>query len=69
MQIGEQVTVEKQFKNLTPGIFRAKNGLCYTKLEKEIAFDLENKANAVIITNGQFKFFEETDTVDDLGRE
>ena len=61
--------MERKFKDITPGIFRAKNNLCYTKLEKEIAFDLENKANAVIITNGQFKYFEETDTVDDLGRE
>ena len=60
--------MEKQFKDITPGIFRANNGLCYTKLEKEIAFDLENKANAVIITNGQFKFFEATDIIDDLGR-
>ena len=61
--------MNRQFKDITPGIFRASNGLCYTKLEKEIAFDLEEKANAVIITNGQFKFFEETDSIDDLGRE
>lgn len=61
--------MERKFKDIAPGIFRAKNGLCYTKLEKEIAFDLEEKANAVIITNGQFKFFEDTDTIDDLGRE
>ena len=61
--------MERKFKDISPGIFRAKNDLCYTKLEKEITLDVENKANAVIITNGQFKFFEETDTVDDLGRE
>jgi hypothetical protein len=39
------------FKNIQPGIFRAKNNLCYTKLESEVLFG-EEKANAVIITNG-----------------
>lgn len=52
------------FKDMPPGIFRARNGLCYTKLESEVMFG-EDKANAVIITNGQFKFFEENDQVDD----
>ena len=52
------------FKDMPPGIFRAKNGLCYTKLESEVMFG-EEKANAVILTNGQFKFFEEDDQVDD----
>lgn len=36
------------FKNIQPGIFRAKNNLCYTKLESEVLFG-EEKANAVII--------------------
>lgn len=53
------------FKNIQPGIFRAKNNLCYTKLESEVLFG-EEKANAVIITNGQFKFFQEDEQVDDL---
>lgn len=61
--------MECKFKDISPGIFRADNGLCYTKLEKEITIDSENKANAVVITNGQFKFFELTDIVDNLGRE
>lgn len=52
------------FKDMPPSIFRARNGLCYTKLESEVMFG-EDKANAVIITNGQFKFFEEDDQVDD----
>ena len=49
---------------MPPGVFRARNGLCYTKLESEVMFG-EEKVNAVIITNGQFKFFEEDDQVDD----
>ena len=55
----------KKFKDIAPGIFRAKNGLCYTKLEKEIQYSDEDKANAVLITNGQFKFFDETDSAED----
>ena len=58
--------MDKPFKDITPGIFRAKNGLCYTKLEKDVPYDENNRANAVVITNGQFKFFEETDIVDSL---
>lgn len=56
--------MQKSFKDIAPGIFRARNGLCYTKLKSEVMFG-EEKANAVIITNGQFKFFEEDDQVED----
>ena len=57
--------MQKPFKEIDPGIFRATNGLCYTKLEQEVLFG-EEKANAVVITNGQFKFFDEDDSVDNL---
>lgn len=59
--------MQKSFKNLKPGIFRASNNLCYTKLEKEIQYDENEKANAVLITNGQFKFFDDSDTIEDFG--
>ena len=55
----------KQFKDIAPGVFRAMNNLCYTKLEKEVQYSDTEPANAVLITNGQFKFFNETDTVED----
>ena len=55
------------FKDIEPGIFRAKNKLCYTKLEKEVPYDENEKANAVLISNGQFKFFDDTDTVEIFG--
>ena len=44
--------MDKPFKDVEPGIFRAKNGLCYTKLEKDVPYDENNHANAVVITNG-----------------
>ena len=57
--------MQVQFKEIDPGLFRAANGLCYTKLEQEVSFG-EEKANAVIITNGQFKFFAEDEIIDNL---
>lgn len=56
----------KNFKDILPGFFRASNMLCYTKLEKEIQLDEEKKANAVIITNGQFRFFGDNEQVEDI---
>lgn len=55
------------FKDIAPGIFRAQNKLCYTKLEKPFK-DEEGVVlvNAVCITNGKLRWFEDTDQVDDL---
>lgn len=58
--------MERAFKDINPGIFKAKNGLCYIKFEKEVPYDDENQANAVVITSGQFKYFEPDNLVEDL---
>ena len=55
-----------KFKDISPGYFRAKNMLCYVKLEKEISYGENDIANAVMITSGQLKHFEDTDLVENF---
>lgn len=57
--------MQKEFRAITAGIFRANNGLCYTKLENSVTYNNE-VFNAVVITSGQLKNFEDTSIVEDF---
>lgn len=57
--------MKKSFKDCPAGIFRADNGLCYTKFEKSVTVDSET-FNAAVITSGALRNFEDASIVDDL---
>lgn len=57
--------MKKSFKDCPAGIFRADNGLCYTKFEKPVTVEGET-FNAVVITTGTLRNFEDASIVDDL---
>ena len=57
--------MQREFRSIAAGIFRASNGLCYTKLESPVTCNNES-FNAVVITSGQLKNFEDTSIVEDF---
>ena len=57
--------MKKSFKDCPAGLFKADNGLCYTKFEKSVTVDNET-FNATVLTSGVLRNFEDTSIVDDL---